>query len=191
MKIAHLQEGWRIFKRRNRVNRHGLKEYEGDAAEICEQIIEDCWNGKYFQTSTDYGHYREFYMRDFGWAIGSLLELGYRDRVVKSLEYALEKYSENKLTTTINPKGKCIDIFRYSPDSVAYLVRCLKQAKAHDLISKYQDFINKEVEKCYDLCFDEETSLIRADKHFGSMKDSTNRNCSTYDNTMLAMLSSD
>jgi hypothetical protein len=191
MNISHLQEGLRIYKRRKRVNRNGLHEYEGNAIEICKQIVEDCWNEKYFQTSTDHGHYCEFYMRDFGWAIESLLKLDYRDRILKTLEYSLKKYSQDKLTTTINPKGKCIDIFRYSPDSISYLIRCLKLAKAESLISKYQDFIRKEVMKCFNLCFDTKTSLIKADMHWGSMKDSTNRNCSTYDNVMLAMLSSD
>lgn len=191
MKIAHLQEGWRLFKRRNRVKRNGLHKYEGNAEEICRQIVEDCWNGEYFQTSTDYGHYCCFYMRDFGWAIESLLKLGYEDKVRRTLSHVLGVYSKDRLTTTITPKGKCIDVFQYSPDSIAYLVRCLKLGGDKQLISQYQDFIDKEVEKCYNTCFDESTSLIRSDKEFGSMKDSTRRHCSTYDNTMLAMLSAD
>ncbi|MBD3230670.1 MAG: hypothetical protein GF329_21000 [Candidatus Lokiarchaeota archaeon] len=191
MKIAHLKEGWRIYKRRRRVNKKGLHTYEGNAAEICEQIIEDCWNGTYFQTSTDYGHYCEFYMRDFGWAIESLLELGHKERVIQTLEYALDKYSNQGLTTTINPKGKCIDIFKYSPDSLAYLIRCLRIAEASDLIEKHEPFLIKEINMCFDRCFDKNTSLIRDDVHWGSMKDSTHRNCSTYDNIMLAMVSKD
>ncbi|MFO8019141.1 MAG: hypothetical protein R6U96_10930 [Promethearchaeia archaeon] len=191
MKLAHLKEGWKIFKRKFRVKRNGLKEYEGKAAEICRQIIEDCWNGTYFQTSTDWGHYCVFYMRDFGWSIESLLKLGYRRKVVKTLKYALEKYSAQQLTTTINQKGKCIDIFRYSPDSLAYLIRCLRLANDADLIGSHFDFLVSEIERCFKKYFDPKTSLIRSDVHFGSMKDSTNRNCSTYDNVMLAMLSND
>ncbi|MGV9205046.1 MAG: hypothetical protein ACOC44_13625 [Promethearchaeia archaeon] len=191
MKLAHLKEGWRIFKRKRRVKRKGLKEYEGTALEICRQIVEDCWNGTYFRISTDWGHYRVFYIRDFGWAIGSLLDLGYREKVIKTLEYALDKYANQRLTTTINEKGKCIDIFRYSPDSIAYLIRCLRLANFPELITKYREFLLCEVEKCFEKCFDTETSLIRADMHFGSMKDSTNRICSTYDNIMLTMLSMD
>lgn len=191
MKFAHLQEGVRIFKRRNRVKRHGLHEYEGNAEEICRKIVEECWNGNYLQTSTNHGHYCCFYMRDFGWAIDSLLKMGYEERVQKTLEYVLGVYSKDKLTTTITPKNKCIDVFKYSPDSIAYLVRCLKLGGKKDTIERYEDFILKEVKKCYELCFDEVNSLIRRDKEFGSMKDSTHRNCSTYDNTMLAMLSMD
>lgn len=189
MKWAHLKEGWRIYKRARRVRKHGFHRYPGDARETCTQIVEDCWNGTYFQTATDHGHYCCFYMRDFGWAIESLLTLGHRDRVLATLAYALEKYADQGLTTTITPAGKCIDVFRYSPDSVAYLVRCLEVAGAAALVTRYRDFLDAEVATCFERCFDPTTSLIRADEHWGSMKDSTNRNCSTYDNVMLAMLS--
>lgn len=191
MNLAHLKEGWRIFQRKRRVKKYGLHKYKGNASQICKQIIEDCWNGTYFQTSSDYGHYCVFYMRDFGWAIGSLLELGYENRVLKTLEYALNHYAAQKLTTTINQKGKCIDIFRYSPDSISYLIRCLKLADSHHLIDQYHDFLMDEVNKCFEKFFNPDTGLIRRDIHFGSMKDSTNRECSTYDNLMLAMLSMD
>lgn len=191
MKIAHLKEGWRIYKRRQRVNKEGLHKYQGSAKEICQQIIEDCWNGSYFQTSTDHGHYNGFFMRDFGWAIDSLLELGHEERILKTLEHIMTTFSKHGLTTTITPEGKCIDIFRYSPDSVSYLIKCLKVAKATDLINQYRDFLASEVEKCFKLVLNPSTAMVKPNVHFGSMKDSTNRSCSTYDNVMLAMLSRD
>ncbi|MFW5780385.1 MAG: hypothetical protein ACOCWI_02910 [Bacillota bacterium] len=191
MKIDHIKEGKRIFKRAKRVRKQGLYKYEGDADKICFQIIEDCWNGVYFMTSSYNGHFCEFYMRDFAWAVKALMQLGYEKKVKKTLEYALDKYSKDKLTTTINPEGKCVDIFDYSPDSIAYLIHSLKIANADELITKYKDFLQMEIKKCFDKCFDTNTSLMKKDAHFGSIKDSTFRYCSTYDNTMLAMMSKD
>lgn len=189
--LSQLAEGLRIFKRAFRVRKTGIKEYTGSAYEICHKIIQDCWNEKYFQISIKDGHFCEFFIRDFGWAIKPLLRLGYREKVIKTLEYALKKYSEQRLTTTITPAGKCVDIFRYSPDSIAYLIRCLKLSKAYHLIDTYNDFLKKEIDKCFKRCFDAKTSLVRADKYFGAMKDSAKRKSSTYDNVMIAMLSND
>ncbi len=187
LNIHHLFEAWRIFKRSIYVKIYGTKKYEGNAKEICENIVKDCWNGKYFQVSK--GHFCEFYIRDFGLCIDSLLKLGYEKEVKKTLEYALQHYSNQKLTTTITPSGKCIDIFKYSPDSLAFLIRSLRVSKSNNLIKKYKEFLIKEIDKCFNLCFNKNESLIRSDKYFGSMKDESCRKSSTYDNIIIAMLS--
>lgn len=187
--FTHLSEAWRIFKRSRYVKKNGIKKYEGNAKEICQQVVRDCWNGKYFQTST--GHFCEFYMRDFGFCIDSLLKLGYKKEVHKTLSYCLDIYSKQGLKTTITPNGKAIDIFMYSPDSLAYLIRSLRIAKANDLVEKYKEFLEEETNRCFTLCFDKTKSLIRSDRHFGSIKDESLRRSSTYDNIMIAMLSND
>lgn len=130
-------------------------------------------------------------MRDFGWSVDSLLKLGYKKEVHSTLSYALDKYSKQKLTTTITPSGKCVDIFTYGIDTLPFLIRSLRVSGAKDLIKKYKIFIDKEVERCFNLCFDKNTSMVRGDKDFSSMKDESIRSSSTYDNVMLAMLSSD
>ena len=180
-------EGLRFLKRRVRVAFSGVKKYPGNAEKICRQVIEDCWNGKYFQTST--GNFSEFYIRDFGWCIDSLLELGYRDKVLKTLEYALSKYSKKRLTTTITPSGKCLDVFDYAPDSLAYLLRSLRIAKAKKLVNKYRLFLNKETRRFLWTVVDKDTGLVREDRHFSSMKDSSLKRGSCYDNVMLAVVS--
>ena len=53
----------------------GIKKYEGNAKEICEQIVNDCWNGKYFQPSN--GHFNELWIRDLGWCSKSLVNQGF------------------------------------------------------------------------------------------------------------------
>jgi hypothetical protein len=74
--LTHLSEAWRIFNRSVYAKKYGIKRYNGNAKEICRQIIKDCWNGRYFQVSN--GHFCEFYIRDFGWCVESLLKLDSR-----------------------------------------------------------------------------------------------------------------
>jgi len=187
--LTHLSEAWRIFKRSRYVKKYGVKQYNGDAKEICRQIVKDCWNGRYFQVST--GHFCEFYMRDFGFCVDSLIKLGYKEEVKKTLAYCLDIYSKQGLKTTITPNGKAVDIFMYSPDSIACLIRSLRAVKANELIKQHKDFLIKEIDKFYDKVIDKETGLVRKDKCFGSMKDEAKRRCSCYDNVMAAMLSNE
>ncbi|MBW2995726.1 hypothetical protein KY332_00325 [Candidatus Woesearchaeota archaeon] len=188
-KLLWIPEAFRIFRRSLHVKRNGVKKYKGNAEQICRKIVKDCWNGRYFQVSS--GHFCQFYMRDFGFCIDSLLKLGYKKEVRKTLEYAMEIYFKQGLKTTITPKGKAVDIFMYSPDTLAYLIRSLRVAKAKDLAEKYRNFLAKEVKKFNDLVIDKETGLVREDKYFGSMKDEAKRRGSCYDNIMAAMLSNE
>ena len=95
---THLKEAWRIYKRSIKVKIRGIKKYKGDADEICRQAVKACWNGKYFQVSA--GHFSEFYMRDFGWSVDSLLKIGYGQEVRKTLEYVMNVYSICLVRTT-------------------------------------------------------------------------------------------
>ncbi|MBW2966116.1 hypothetical protein KY342_03365 [Candidatus Woesearchaeota archaeon] len=189
LNLTHLSEAWRIFKRSRYVKKHGVKKYRGNAERICKQIVKDCWNGRYFQVST--GHFNEFYVRDFGWCIDSLLKLGYKKEVKKTLEYAIDIYSKQGLKTTITSNGKTVDVFTYAPDSLAFLVRSLRVLGDKDLVKKYKDFLIKEIDKFYDLVVDKETGLVRSDRYFSSIKDEAKRRSSCYDNSMVAMLNNE
>ncbi|MBR9691351.1 hypothetical protein GOV06_01060 [Candidatus Woesearchaeota archaeon] len=187
--LTCVSEAWRIFNRSRYVKKQGVKKYKGNADAICKQIVKDCWNGRYFQVSS--GHFCQFYMRDFGWCIDSLLKLGYKKEVHKTLAYALSVYSKKELKTTITPNGKTVDVFAYAPDTLAYLIRSLRVSEAHDLVLKHRDFLIKEIDKFHKLVIDEKTGLVRIDRHFSSMKDESKRKSSCYDNIMAAMLSNE
>jgi len=186
MRIIHLAEGLRIFKRSLSVRFKGTKKYKGNAKQICNSIIKDCFNGKYFQVSN--GHFCEFYTRDFGWCVDSLIKLNYKNEVIKTLSYALNIFSKNKITTSISPSGKPFDFPYYAPDSLAFLIRSLSHAKAYSLVKKHKKFLNKEIMKYYHKVIDKDTGLVRKDKYFSSMKDHSLRKSSCYDNVMTAML---
>jgi hypothetical protein len=192
MFVYYAIEGLRLFKNSVKVRTIGHKKYAGDADQICRQIVEDCWNSKkgYFMTST--GNFSQFWSRDFCFCTEALVNLGYREKVIRTLRYALAKFSKNgHVTTSITPYGVPYNFPFYAADSLPCFVRSLKIAKADKLIEEYKQFILKEAKYYADNVMDKETGMIRADKHFSSMKDYSKRKSATYDNCMAAMLSID
>jgi hypothetical protein len=187
LNITHFNEGLRMFRRSLHVRSHGIKKYNGNAEEICRQVIKDCWNGRFYQTST--GHFSQFWARDFGWCIEPLINLGCRENVKKTLEYALARYQKfNTVTTAISPKGVPFDFPVHGPDSLAYLIRSLRILGDDGLLAKYKGFLNSQLEVYAAKFINRHTGLVR-NKHFSSIKDHAIRNSSCYDNTMVAMLS--
>jgi hypothetical protein len=181
-------EGIRIVARSLNVRLRGFKRYEGTAKQICKRIVQGCWNGQYFQTSAS-GHFAEFWTRDFGWCIDSLLKLGYRKEALKTLAYALNAFHKaGAVTTTINPQGMPFDFPCFAPDSLAFLMRALNAARARKLIGQHQEFLQEELEKYVRLVIDSATGLVR-DAPFSSMKDGAFRKQSAYDTAMVGMLS--
>lgn len=185
MQLIHISEGFRIFSRRLRLALTSPKRYNGNPEEICRQIIEDCWNKRYFQASA--GHFCEFWTRDFAWCIEPLIRLGHGKRVEKTLKYALGIFSKDKIRTTISPKGKAFDFPYYAVDSVPYFVYCLRVLGDYGLIMKYKTFLNKQI-GYYNKTAVGRDGLVRRDRHFSSMKDYAKRTSSCYGNVMIAML---
>jgi len=189
LKFIHCNEGLRLFRRALHVRNYGIRRYHGNAEQICEQIVKGCWNGTFFQAST--GHFNQFWTRDFGWCTESLLKLGNKEKVTKTLGYALHTFQKyRKITTTISPKGVPFDFPAYAVDSVPFIIHSLYLANAESLIGRYKEFLNKEIHRFYWLVINEKTGLVK-NEHFSSMKDHAIRFSSCYDNSMVAMLNRD
>ena len=188
LKPIHLRAGLHMFKESFLVRFRGIKKYAGDAKQICESVVKDCYNGKYFQVNGD--NYNFFWARDFGISIESLLKLGYKKEVLSTLGYALDVFSKNdKITTAIYSNNKPFNFPDvYSPDSVALLFRSLRVAGANKLIKKYKGFLNREVLKFYNTVLDKETGLVKRKTHFSGMRDYAIRDSSCYDNVMMAVI---
>jgi len=185
--LFYLTEGSRIFLTSWK-NRLSPKTYQGNAEKICKQIVSDCWNGKFFQTSTT--NFPQFWARDFGWCTKSLLELGYKDKVHKTLRYAFNAYQKKKkITTTITPKGRAYDFPYYAADSLPWLIHSIVLSKFD--YSNYDHLLNAEIRKFYDIVVDHKTGLVKRSQSFSSMKDFSVRDSSCYDNCMVAMLAVD
>ncbi len=186
--IIKLQEGARFFKRRLRILLKGTKQYKGDARQICTQIIDDCWNGKYFMTGQ--GNFCEFWIRDFSFCLKPLLNLDYREKVVSTLWYALDIFRKHgRITTTISPKGYPFDVFTYSPDSLPLFLFSLRLAGMKEAVEMHKPLLQSEIDRFYAEVVDPATGLVKKDKWFSSIKDNAVRTSSMYNNTMVAMLS--
>ncbi len=187
--LIYLTEGSRIAFSSLK-NRFSPKQYEGDAAEICRQIVKGCWNGRFFQTSTKEGNFPQFWTRDFGFCTAALLKLGYKEEIQATLRYALHRFKRaRKVTTTITPQGKPYDFPTIAADSLPWFMHCLKLARF-----PYQDhraFLNQEIQKYYQELLDHNTGLIRPELEMSSLKDFAIRKSSCYDNCMAGMLAQD
>lgn len=182
--LTYITEGPRIFFTSWK-NRILPKRYPGTAEDICRQIVVDCWNGRFFQTSTT--NFPQFWTRDFGWCTQSLLKIGYDKEVQQTLRYAINRFKQaRKVTATITPRGKPFDFPTYAVDSLPWLIHSMKLAKFP--YYDHKDFLNKEIKKFFYLVVDKKTGLVQKQKHFSSMKDFSIRNSSCYDNTMIALL---
>lgn len=183
--IFPISEGLRIVGRSLRVRARGFREYSGSARTICKQIVNDCWNGNYFQASA--GHFKGFWTRDFGWCVDSLLKLGWKKQVRQTLAHALKVFSKTgRVTTSITPEGKAFDFARFAPDSLPFLFHALNAAKAKSLVSEHQAFLEEQV-KDYARRVIGSDGLV-AGKKFSSMRDGLYREKSCYDVVMVGLL---
>ena len=180
-----VHEGLNMLKRRILFIRNGFKAYEGSAQEICKKIVENCWSGTYYKTST--GHFSAFYTRDFGMCVPALLFLKQHERVHQTLVWALDCFQKSRtITTSITPQGEVFDFPTIAPDSLAFLVFALVKSKAKSLITIHQELLNQEIQRYYNTCVD--PSGLPKQTHFSSIKDHSIRERSCYDTTMFGWL---
>ena len=185
MRPIHILQGGRYFLASIKQKIKGPTRYKGNAEKICRQIVKKCWNGKYFQTSTH--HYKEFWARDFGYCTESLVKLGYKKEVRKTLAYALEKYSKTGIKTTISREGVPFSFPNvYSPDSVALIIHALRIANNKKLIKKYKTFLQREIDAFAHIVL--EDGKVRRNTLFSGMRDYAIRDSSCYDHCMAILL---
>ncbi len=161
-----------------------FSEYDGTPIQISHTIIQNCFNGKFFQVST--GHFPQFYTRDFGMCVEALCQLGYKTECKSSIAYALSQFSsQNKITTTIDKRGKCVDFFAPAPDSLAFLLHAIEQTK-YKLSPGAIDFLNDQIALYHAIFWDSKRNTVRQNTYFSSAKDHYKRNASCYDFCMVA-----
>lgn len=105
--------------------------FEGDARKICEQIVDQLFEGDFFRTSL--GHFNFFWMRDFGTVCQSLVKLGYTEQVHHTLSWALFHYQRaGDVTTCIDKAGNTFNApAKKGVDSLPWLLHCI-------VVSDYQ-----------------------------------------------------
>jgi len=190
--ILLLSEGFRFFKRRIKIalNKNKfISKYSGSHLQICEEIINDCWNknDKFFMTST--GNFKQFYVRDFAYNLESLINLGYRQQCILTLDYALSIYKKSgHIMTTITPKGVPYNFPKFTPESLSLIVYSLALVNDSNLTNKYENFINNELNYVIKRSVSK-SGLVTKKEHYSSCRDHIKRYSSCYDNVMLGLLS--
>ena len=181
---TYLTSGWRILDRGLR----GHRRYAGDARAICRQIVEACWTGRHFTASA--GHFRQFWIRDLGFSTPALVRLGHGERVRASLAWALDVWRRRggRVTTTIFPPDRPADVYTLGIDSLPLLLHALRLTGSDDLVRRHAEWLAREVERFGREVVDPATSLVRADRHYSTHRDTVRTRSNAYANAMLALL---
>lgn len=164
------------------------RRFEGNAEDICRQIVETCWNGTFLQTSI--GHLKDFWVRDLAICTPALLHLGLRDRVRQSWAWALERFAANgKLTTTVHRWGRTMNFPSESHDALPWLLRALRDLGDQELLRTYRPFLEREVAWYAKRNVDTATGAIR--RALVGIRDAVRYHASAYNLTMVGVLSQD
>lgn len=164
-----------------------IERFDGNAQEIGEQIIEKVWQGEFYRTSL--GHFDFFWMRDFGTVARSLTTLGHKDRVQRSLNWALLHYIKaNHVTQCIDRAGNVFNApAKKSVDALPWLLHSL-------LVSEYRlrplekKFLNERLEN-YTKVYLDETGDLKKGVRFAELRDAVNYDRSAYAIALIARMS--
>ena len=165
----------------------GHRRYEGDAAQICEQIIATLFDPhrRFYRTSLT--TYPEFWARDFGRAAPALLALGRESEVGDTFRYALARYErEGRFALVITPRNHLFDfpVPCYAPDGFAFFLRGLAALRDDGLVRRHRGFLERESRRFHETVVDPATGLVRRGVHFSEAQDYAVRDSSCYSNVM-------
>ena len=165
--------------------------YPGTAADILRAGLDACWWDTHLTASP--GKYRQFWMRDTGFAAPALVRLGgvEREHLLRTLDWAISIWRRRRshITTTISPPFQWpVDLFDYGVDSLPLLMAALRSADAPALVDKHRDWLAAEVEHYASEVVHPATGLVRTDRTFSAHRDTFRNSSTAYGNTMVALL---
>lgn len=162
-----------------------IERFEGNAEEICRQIVAKLWRGDFFKTSL--GHFDFFWMRDFGTVAESLTKIGYKKHVLHTLRWALTNYRESDtITTCIDKYGRCFNAPTMAAiDTLPWLLHSLV-VSGYDLSPKERRFLEKQLAR-YNAKFLDTTGHIKPMK-YAEMRDAVIYDRSAYAVSLVGRL---
>ena len=165
-----------------------IKRFDGDAQEICRQIVDRLWYKNFYRTSL--GHFDFFWMRDFGTVCVPLMRLGHTDRVHHTLRWALRHYRKsNAVTTCIDSVGNTFNAPSVRAiDSLPWLLHCLWTSR-YELNKSERKFLQKQLRKYVKTYLNPDTGMIRPHVRYAEMRDAVIYDRSAYAVTLLARMS--
>ncbi len=164
-----------------------IERFDGDARQIGEQILDRVWQGEFYRTSL--GHFDFFWMRDFGTVADSLIKLGHKDRVHRTLNWALLNYQRaNHVTQCIDHVGNTFNApAKKSVDALPWLLHSLAVSD-YKLRPLERQFLNERLDNYTSIYLDESGDL-RQGVRFAELRDAVNYDRSAYAIAMIARMS--
>ena len=161
-----------------------IERFDGNATQVCEQIIKKLWEGDFYRTSL--GHYDFFWMRDFGTVCQSLVTLGHAKRVHHTLAWALFHYRRaGEITLCIDKAGNTFNApGKKSVDALPWLLHCL-------LVSNYplnpmeRVFLEGQIKAYAETFLDQKTGNLLS-FHYAEMRDAVYYDRSAYAVALVA-----
>ncbi len=179
-------EGARILAYVAKRRSHEARRYGRTAREACEAIIKECWDEELGYYRTSLNNYRSFYARDFGMCAESLLALGEREKVRRTLRRALAAYqARGKVTQQVSPSGEAFDYPRGESDALAYLLRALHALNEKRLVREYRGFLEREVRRFTAAVVDPASGLVKRGVTIAGMRDYALRVSGCYENAIV------
>ncbi len=170
------------------VNRYfsPIEQFDGNAEQICLQIIDRLWEGDFYRTSL--GHFNFFWMRDFGTVCQSLVSLGYTDRVHHTLTWALYHYRRaGAVTLCIDKAGHTFNApAKKSVDALPWLLHSLV-VSGYSLNLGERAFLDRQLEKYSRTFIDPLTGDLRKVR-YAEMRDAVNYDRSAYSIALIARM---
>lgn len=161
-----------------------IKRFDGNAEEICQQIVVELWEGDFFRTSL--GHFDFFFIRDFGTTAESLTKTGYKKHVLHTLRWALLQYRKaNTVTTCIDKRGNCFNAPMHAVDSLPWLLSSI-HVSDYDLNKSERSFLIEELRR-YRQKYLDTTGHLRPIK-MGEMRDAVLYDRSAYAVSLVGRL---
>lgn len=154
-----------------------LDHFEGNATEVCQQVLDRLWEGDFYRTSL--GHFDFFWMRDFGTVSASLVHLGYTNHVHHTLKWALSRYRRaGRVSTCIDKKGNCFQAPSAAIDSLPWLLHSLVVSH-YPLNHSEHEFLARELRRHAERYLDQSTGMVRTQK-YSEMRDAVMYDRSAY-----------
>lgn len=162
--------GYRYFSTHTKI--------EGTAREICEAVVEQCWNGTFYRTST--GNFDYFWIRDFAAVSESLCALGHTDRVIATLKWALGHYMKRgAITLCITPNGRLFNAPTSGIDTLPWLIHAI-WAAGYELNADEHEFLVRKLEEYREDFIDPNTGHLLSRIGFAELRDSVLYDRSAY-----------
>jgi hypothetical protein len=162
-----------------------IERFDGNAREVCAQIVDKLWEGDFYRTSL--GHFDFFWMRDFGTVCEALVHQGHEVKVHHTLQWALRHYRRaGSVTLCIDKAGRTFNApDRRSIDAIPWLLHCLVVSNYH-LNAREHAFLNKQVRDYVATFLDKDGQLQSIE--FAEMRDAVIYDRSAYAVALVARM---